>query len=499
VITVSLRQGSLALDSSQVFIAFVTDAEPTNTTVAALAKLFTPKLADLMKEAVFTGKAGSQRVLTLATEKSVATLLIMGVASKKQDTEVYRRAVGKAIKTMQSRKLSTATLLLPDADLFKTDAEWLIQETALTAAMAEFHFDDFISKQENKVTKNLALTILAEQMPPGAQDAINRGLTIAQGVNQARYWVDMPPSRLTPVDLAGNAQDVAKQFGLGCTVFSQKQIIEMGMGGLAGVSSGSDQECALAIMEYKTNAKAPTIALVGKGVTFDSGGLSIKPAEHMETMKDDMAGAAAVIATMQVIAQLKPKVNVIGVTPLTENLLGGKAMKPGDIVQFYNGKTAEVRNTDAEGRLILADALSYAVKHYKPDAIIDIATLTGACSYALGPFYSGLMSQHPELAAKIEEAAQRTGDRVWPLPMDDDYKVAIKSTIADICNIGNKKYRAGAITAAFFLQEFVGDVPWAHLDIAGTAFEVPDISYYDVGSTGVGVRLFVDLLMEWKS
>ena len=253
-------------------------------------------------------------------------------------------------------------------------------------------------------------------------------------------------------------------------------------------------------MEYKTTKKdAPTIAFVGKGITFDSGGLSLKPANFMEDMKEDMSGAAAVIASMSAIAQLKPEVNVLALTPICENLHSGKATKPGDIIRFYNGKTAEVRNTDAEGRLVLADALAYAVQHYQPDFIIDLATLTGACAYALGPFYSGMMGKHQDYMDKVEQAGERSGDRVWPLPFSDDYKVAIKSNVADICNIGNPKYRAGAITAGFFLSNFVGTTPWVHLDIAGTAFDVPDISYYRSGNaTGVGVRLLVELAMHWK-
>jgi leucyl aminopeptidase len=200
---------------------------------------------------------------------------------------------------------------------------------------------------------------------------------------------------------------------------------------------------------------------------------------------------------MEVIAQLKPNVNVIALAPLSENLPSGKATKPGDILKFYNGKTAEIKNTDAEGRLILADALSYAVKHYKPDAIIDIATLTGACAYALGPYFTGLMSEHDDLVAKIEAASKKVGDPVWRLPMTSDYKQAIKSEVADICNIGDGRIKAGAITAAHFLQHFVGSTPWAHLDIAGTAFDVPNIPYFRSGATGAGVRLLIGVVMNW--
>ena len=261
-------------------------------------------------------------------------------------------------------------------------------------------------------------------------------------------------------------------------------------------------EPRLVILKYspQKNAKSlPTLAMVGKGITFDTGGLSIKPATAMETMKDDMAGAAVVLGVMRVIAQFRPNINVIALAPMAENMPSGSAHKPGDIIRFYNGKTAEVKDTDAEGRLILADALSYAVAIYKPDAIIDIATLTGSCAAALGPFYAGLLSQSEELTAKVQESAQRSGDRVWRLPMDNDYKVAIKSHIADMSNIGTMQIKAGVITAAFFLKEFVGSVPWVHLDIAGTAFGVPDITYLRPGASGFGIRLLVDLIMNWKS
>jgi leucyl aminopeptidase len=214
-------------------------------------------------------------------------------------------------------------------------------------------------------------------------------------------------------------------------------------------------------------------------------------------MKEDMSGAAAVLAAMDALAQLNPSVNVIAVLPLSENLPSGKATKPGDVLKFYNGKTAEVLNTDAEGRLILGDALAYIEKHYDLDALVDVATLTGSCAYALGPFFTGLLSQDADLTKKVQKAADRTGDRVWPLPFDDDYAKAVESKVADICNIGNPKYKAGAVMAAFFLRHFVEKTPWVHLDIAGTAFDVPDIPYYRTGATGSAVRLLIDLARNW--
>jgi leucyl aminopeptidase len=254
------------------------------------------------------------------------------------------------------------------------------------------------------------------------------------------------------------------------------------------------------LLEYTSkNPSAQTIAFVGKGITFDSGGLSIKPADSMEEMKEDMAGAGAVINAITALAQLQPNVNIIACAALTENLVGPHALKPGDILRFYNGKTAEVRNTDAEGRLVLADALSYVTKNYKLDAVIDIATLTGACIYAVGPFFSALLSDNVVLSDKVKAAGERSGDRVWALPFTQDFKSAVKSEVADIQNVGNRSIAAGTITAAWFLREFVeNDTPWVHLDIASSAYNVPNISYYRGGATGSSVRLLIDLAMHWK-
>ncbi len=468
-----------------------------------IASTYFPTLLDFMHESSFTGKNGSLLIVPCSVGKKNHTLFFAGLGKPVKgviDIEVYRRALGKMVKTVQSRKLKHTAMVLPSATLFGVTQHYLAQQTAVIAKMAAYQFDSYITDPERKVDHNIMITGVVEPaLIKDTQEGAHDGLIIARAVNDARNWVDLPPTALPPMELADKAKQIAHNHGLGITIFTEHEIKEMGMGGLAGVSAGSDQDAKLVIMEYKTTKPhAQTIAFVGKGITFDSGGLSIKPAASMETMKEDMSGAAAVIGAMQALAHLKPPVNIIAIAPLSENMPSGKATKPGDILRFYNGKTAEVRNTDAEGRLILADALSYAVKHYKPDAIIDLATLTGACAYALGPFFSGMMSQHQELANKVQEAAKTSGDRVWPLPFDNDYKAAIKSQVADICNIGSSKYKAVAITAGFFLQNFVGETPWVHLDIAGTAFDVPDISYYSTGATGVGVRLLVDLAMQWK-
>lgn len=469
------------------------------------AQHYFPDLINYMLESDFTGKANLLVTLPTSKNKKVHTLIFAGLGKKSDDNnpitiEVYRRALGKVIKTLQSKKISNAVLSLPWAGLFNVSDEYLARETMIIANMAAYRFDEFITDPERKVNQNIALEcFLNGHDKKEVEQGLKAGSIIGHSVNRARHWVDLPPVALPPMALADKAAAIAKEHNLAITIFSEPEIIKMGMGGLAAVSAGSDQDCKLVIMKYTTAKKdAPTIAFVGKGITFDSGGLSLKPAASMETMKEDMSGAAAVIGAMESLAQLKPDVNIIALTPLSENLPSGKATKPGDIIRFYNGKTAEVRNTDAEGRLILADALSYAVKHYKPDAMIDLATLTGACAYALGPFFSGMMSQHEDFENRVKEASKTSGDRVWALPFTNDYKVAIKSDVADICNIGSGKYKAGAVTAGFFLQNFVGETPWVHLDIAGTAFDVPDISYYSTGATGVGVRLLVDLAMQWQ-
>lgn len=467
------------------------------------AQAFFPDLKSLMHDREFTGDAKSVLVVPVSGHKHVKNLMFVGLGKKDADKymtlELYRRAVGTMVRNADRVNAKSVAVELPSVKRLGVDTQEAAKETALTAQLAAYYFHEYHTdkKQHHAVVFEL---VIVDEDTKALNAGIKEAEIIAQATNLARHWIDTPPCDLTPPHLADEAKKIAKIYDLKITTFDEKKVNDMGMGGLAAVSRGSDRDCQLVIMEYHCGKKnAPTIALVGKGITFDSGGLSLKPAQHMETMKEDMSGAAAVIATMQAIAQLKPKVNVIGVTPLSENLPSGKATKPGDIVRFYNGKTAEIKNTDAEGRLILADALSYAVKHYKPDAMIDIATLTGSCAHALGPFFTGLMSQHDDLAKQVQDAGKRTGDRIWPLPFHDDYKPAIKSVVADICNIGSPTYRAGAVTAGFFLQNFVGDVPWVHLDIAGTAFDVPDLPYYRTASaTGVGVRLFVDLLMNWK-
>jgi leucyl aminopeptidase len=311
----------------------------------------------------------------------------------------------------------------------------------------------------------------------------------------ARDLVNEPASTMTPRILARVATEIASSEGLDLTVWHEAEITRERLGGLIGVAAGSVEPARFIRLVYDPPGATASIALVGKGITFDSGGLSIKNAEGMETMKTDMSGAAAVLATMWALPALGPKVKVIGLVPATENMPGGGATKPGDVLKIRNGKTVEVLNTDAEGRLVLADALSLAVEA-DVDAIVDLATLTGACIVALGKKMAGLMGNHVGWIDDVHAASERSGEPTWPLPLFEDYRRLIESDVADVKNISGGRY-GGALTAGLFLKEFVGDVPWAHLDIAGPARSDEEEGYLHRGGTGFGVRLLVELISNF--
>lgn len=325
-------------------------------------------------------------------------------------------------------------------------------------------------------------------------DVVQKTSIITDAVFFARDLVSAPANEMTPSILAAHAQKLAKKKNVSCRVLDQGKMKALGMNALLGVAAGSHQPPKLIILEYAGGKKGvPPIALVGKGLTFDSGGISIKPAEKMDEMKTDMAGGAAVLAVIRAAADLKLPVNIVGLVPATENMSGGSALKPGDILKSYSGRTIEVLNTDAEGRLILADALSYASK-YKPSAIIDIATLTGACIVALGEDVIGMLGTDDRMKKGIREAADVTGEMVWELPLWDHYHELIKSDIADYKNTAGRL--GGAITGAAFLSNFAGDHPWVHLDIAGPAWTTKDKAYIPRGASGVTVRLLVEFLRQ---
>ena len=319
------------------------------------------------------------------------------------------------------------------------------------------------------------------------------GDAVAAGQRLTRHLQMLPGNVCTPTYLAERAKQLADQHGFTLTVFDRAKLQQEAMGALLAVAQGSDQEPRFILLEYRGAGDAPPVALVGKGVTFDSGGISIKPAQNMEDMKFDMSGAAAVLGTFETLGQLKPKLNVVGLIPATENLPSGHAVKPGDVVKSHFGKTIEIINTDAEGRLILCDALSY-VRRFKPSAVIDIATLTGAVVVALGQVAIGAMGNDEPLLTEVREAGERAGERCWPLPLWDEYRDLLKSDIADVKNSGGRG--AGSIAGGWFLREFVEGYPWVHLDIAGTAYTEGEGPHQAKGPTAVGVRLFTEFILK---
>jgi leucyl aminopeptidase len=378
----------------------------------------------------------------------------------------------------------------------KLGAEESAQAIIEGGALGTYTFDKyFTEKKEDKRVDRV--TILAGDSDDVA--ALKRGVAsgeaIAKGTIFARDLTNAPSNEIFPESLAAQAKSL-QPLGVQVRALTKAQIEKLGMGGLLGVNQGSLRPPFFIIMEYNGGAKggAPVV-LVGKGITFDSGGISLKPGAGMADMKMDMGGAAAVIGTMRAVAELKLKLNVVGLVPTTENMPSGTAYKPGDVLRFMNGKTAEIDNTDAEGRLVLADALTYADR-YKPQAVIDLATLTGACVIALGNVASGAMGNSKELLSRLAAAGERSYDRVVELPLWEEYEELIKSDIADVKNTGGRS--AGTITAALFLQHFIGSYPWAHIDIAGTAMIPKGSGYLNKGGTGAGVRLLVELLRDWK-
>jgi leucyl aminopeptidase len=322
---------------------------------------------------------------------------------------------------------------------------------------------------------------------------VQRGQILAEAVTLARDLANSPGNDVNPTYLADTAKRIAKETSLKCQILDKADMIKLKMGCLLGVAQGSEQPPVLIALEHNPNgASEAPIVLIGKGITFDSGGISIKPAANMEDMKMDMSGGAAVLGTMQALAKLNYPRRVIGMVPASENLPSGNAVKPGDILRAMSGKTVEVINTDAEGRLVLADAIAYAVETYKPARMIDLATLTGAVVVALGSQATGMMGTDDEMMERLRDAGSRSAERVWQLPLYEEYSKQIASTFADIKNVGGRE--AGSIIGGAFLKEFVGDTPWVHLDIAGTAWTTTGNPYVPKGATGVGIRLLVDAL-----
>ena len=427
-------------------------------------------------------------------------LLLVGAGKREEfSLEGVRKMTGSAARFLRGKGArSMAILRRSQLDIGKS------AQAAVEGALLGLFEPDMYKTQSKEERRIDELILLAAA--PGSEDAlakgVERGRIIGEAVNFARELSNEPSSALTPSELAERARETADRFGLDIDVLDEARMKELGMGALLGVARGSDEPAKMIVLRYTPDEAEPiasdagVIAIVGKGITFDSGGISIKPADGMEKMKYDMSGAAATLAAMRAIAQLKPRANVIGVMPTTENMPSGRAYKPGDVLRAMSGKTIEVINTDAEGRLILADAITYARK-LGATRIIDLATLTGAVSIALGPVNVAILGNDQSFVDDVRAAAKEVGERFWQLPMDDEYREMIKSDIADIKNSAGRY--AGTITAAYFVREFAEDTPWVHLDIAGTAWENDRKPYMAKGPTGVAIRTLINYVLNYSA
>lgn len=445
-----------------------------------------------LEEEGFQGKEGQAAVFHPSQGEMAGKIIALGLGSKQGVTvETLRRAGGRLARKAREVRVEEVVLEWPRSfkgDLLKAFAEGLI--------LGSYQFTRYKTqlKDAPKGIQKLVLKASPDSLA-GAQKALQTAVSYCEGALLARDLINGAPSDVTPKVLADTARKIAKG-PIKLKLYTKKDLQRMGAGGILGVNIGSAQEPYLIHLHYKPAGKPKkSVAIVGKGITFDSGGLSLKPAGSMETMKMDMSGAAAVLGVFSQLAKQKPNVEVHGIVPTTENMPGGRAYKPGDVLKALNGKTMEVLNTDAEGRLILSDALSYAVDQ-KVDQIIDMATLTGACVVALGSLVSGAMGNNSELLEQVKEATEVEGEPIWELPLVKEYRDDIKSKVADIKNIGGGR-EAGSIIGGLFLQEFVGETPWVHLDIAGPAYlerEFPAVPYLTYGGTGLMVRSLLTFL-----
>lgn len=449
-----------------------------------------------LKRAVDRGdmRGKKEEVLLLFPEDASGPerILLVGAGkSDELDAEVLRRVAGRAVRVAEGLRLEKLSFWL-DASI-PLSAALAVQAVTEGMALAAWRFRE-LKTEENPEDEGADLTEAVLLWRGDAREGalgVRIGLAQARGENLARTLQARPGNIATPEHLAEEARRLGREYGLHVTVLGPEELKKERMGALLAVSQGSEQEPRLIVLEHEGGkAEENPLVLVGKGLTFDAGGISIKPASGMEDMKYDMSGGAAVLGAMQAVAELSLPLHVIGIVPSSENLLSGKALKPGDVVRTREGKMVEVVNTDAEGRLILADALSYA-RTFRPLAMVDCATLTGACVVALGHVCSAVLGTDEDLVRALREAGDRSGEPCWPLPLWKEYRKQLDSGTADLMNVGGRP--GGAITAAAFLKEFVGDVPWAHLDVAGTAYGEGKLSYQRKGGLGVPSRQ----LLEW--
>ena len=438
------------------------------------------------------GKAGKTRLLYRVSGISAHRVLVVGLGKQKEcSAKTWRDCIRAAVSVISDTGATNACFFLDDVLVDKRDRVWKARHFAMTAADALYRFDQMKStKAQARPLTRLSYGLISRDDLPAAERGLKAGRAIAAGMNLARDLGNLPGNVCTPSYLAEQSVRLAREWKLSAQVLEQKDMEKLGMGSLLSVAKGSRQPPKLIVLRYRgAGSKEKPVVLVGKGITFDTGGISLKPGAEMDEMKFDMCGAASVIGTMRAVAEMRLKLNVVALIPTAENMPDGAASKPGDIVTSMSGQTIEILNTDAEGRLILCDALTYA-ERFQPQAVIDVATLTGACIIALGHVCSGLFSNKDSLAKELLSAGEESWDRAWQLPLWDDYQEQLKSNFADVANIGGRA--AGSVTAASFLSRFTRKYDWAHLDIAGTAWH----SGRNKGASGRPIPLLTSFLMS---
>ena len=495
--TIDVNLGRIGSDAgTTVIVGLFEDDQLEEGTPPVLDASLRRYLREILALGDFKGKKHQMVVLYPDGAAPPQRALLIGLGDRDLfSLETARRASGRAAS--QAFRLGTKALTtgVHGLDLHGFSPEACAQATVEGILLGAYRYGRYKTTPEEGAPLDRLTVIFNQRSRAGSvQNGVEAGRISAAGANLARDLSNAPGNDLPPRKLASKAREMSKSYDLKCKILTRKNITKEKMGALLAVSAGSEEPPRFIILEYgEPSDDYDTIVFVGKGITFDSGGISLKPGSGMEEMKHDMSGAAAVVGAMRAIGEMKPPLHVVGLIPSSENLPDGKALKPGDIITAYSGKTIEIINTDAEGRLVLADALGYADR-YKPAAVIDLATLTGACVVALGHAASGMMGNNENLMTRVRSAGDASGERVWPLPLWEEYHDEIKSHIADVKNTGGRW--GGALTAGAFLEKFV-DYPWVHLDIAGPAYSEKASDYCPQGATGVGARLLIQMIRDW--
>jgi leucyl aminopeptidase len=494
----SIKNGNPEKQRTDCVIVGVYESRKLTAAAVALDQATNGCLSDVLKRGDMDGKAGATLMLHAVAGIHSERVLLVGLGKEREfDEKQYRQAVKSAVKVLNSSGARDAVSFLAELPVKKHDVSWKVAHQVEAVMDASYQFDCMKGKaaREKKAEtarglKKLVINVAARaDLKPG-EAGLKQGLALASGVSLAKDLGNLPPNVCTPTYLAEQAQAMSKSHGLHVQVLDRAEMEKLGMGSFLGVAQGSRQPPKLIVLQHKKGKKGQKpVVLVGKGITFDTGGISIKPGAEMDEMKYDMCGAASVLGTFKAIAEMDLPINAVGIIPTCENMPDGNAIRPGDVLTSMSGQTIEVLNTDAEGRLILCDALTYA-ERFEPSSVVDIATLTGACVIALGHHLSGLFSNHDALAKELLAAGESALDRAWHMPMLEDYQGQLDSNFADMANIGGRA--AGSITAACFLSRFTKKYDWAHLDIAGTAWK----SGKEKGSTGRPVPLLTEFLKQ---